>query len=704
MDSEVGLREARHSEGDVEPFSLADARLGLSMWAGSFAEPGDMDRFEEYHQRIDQLSTQELLERVKKTLEGIYTYKEDFTYVTPLMASGEGALEPRVFRNSILESGAATDTDVLFDLVHVNFFPQAIACLSEVKDEEEMRTILGMFVDRSGLPKFTDKIRDLRMDEERMKYFSIDEEGLDRIGRLLIGEDKTFFTNLNDLYAQVDFAHYPSNEASTVREMRLLVDVIKNSGIVRPVVAEIGCGTGRIPNELAEAFSEDETGDIIGIDPSPKNLRDAQQSDKTGRVRYLEGKFEPGTNLPLLDASVDIGIVLGRTLTHMRDFSEFENAFSSLYPKMTKKGFVIFDLPDPNTGDYERNRKNYARILQSLRIPVSTEDAMRYFNRVVDSPDKGKSLYDRYVLDLDLVGEDGVSLRDVIAKRCGFSVSEISRAEIPDWGGAENIYYKAEKISDDVAEYDQEITGDIDPAEITSDQLMKMPPDQYEKFLGRMVFKRPYDQETLSRLLPTIVKKTEKDLDVSVAELQSDDKRRIVVDRISQWTRFVMSRVDFSVDSEVLHELYSLIHDSNPIVSRYGRGVLPDVLRIDNLRERESVAASFDVRGRYYRDLREAILHLDDPENIRLVGDMVDAGWSEGYGNIPQTFLEVLADLESDRDPELILDGLGYVLGLEKKYGDEVLAFLESHKEVNDRYGDVIRQKVEKKRRLFESS
>ena len=108
--------------------------------------------------------------------------------------------------------------------------------------------------------------------------------------------------------------------ATTVRPffskwMDVLTDRVEADAITK--IADLGCGTGRFSNSLAEQFQAD----VIGIDPSTKMLREALNRPGSERVFYVGGTAEA---LPLPDESVDL-IFISMVFHH------FENPDSAVH-------------------------------------------------------------------------------------------------------------------------------------------------------------------------------------------------------------------------------------------------------------------------------------------------------------------------------------------------------------------------------------
>ena len=64
-------------------------------------------------------------------------------------------------------------------------------------------------------------------------------------------------------------------------------------------ILDLGCGTGRFAEALADRFDAD----VIGVDPSHKMLEQAQIKRRDHRVRYTRGR---GEAIPLANNSVDV--------------------------------------------------------------------------------------------------------------------------------------------------------------------------------------------------------------------------------------------------------------------------------------------------------------------------------------------------------------------------------------------------------------
>jgi ubiquinone/menaquinone biosynthesis C-methylase UbiE len=76
-------------------------------------------------------------------------------------------------------------------------------------------------------------------------------------------------------------------------------------------ILDLGCGTGRFSQGLAERFDAK----VIGFDPSEKMLEQARSKDPAHRIRYEAGR---GESIPLPDNSVDL-IFMSMIFHHFDD-------------------------------------------------------------------------------------------------------------------------------------------------------------------------------------------------------------------------------------------------------------------------------------------------------------------------------------------------------------------------------------------------
>ena len=104
-------------------------------------------------------------------------------------------------------------------------------------------------------------------------------------------------------------AGYDAGRAYSPQVLAYWLDVISRSvpkGSVSEIL-DLGCGTGRYSNGLADYFQAS----VVGIDPSEKMLAEAQRK-ASARVRYERASAE---SLPLRDAAVDMFLSRWRFIT-----------------------------------------------------------------------------------------------------------------------------------------------------------------------------------------------------------------------------------------------------------------------------------------------------------------------------------------------------------------------------------------------------
>jgi ubiquinone/menaquinone biosynthesis C-methylase UbiE len=77
------------------------------------------------------------------------------------------------------------------------------------------------------------------------------------------------------------------------------------------LIVDLGCGTGRFTQPLADRFAAK----LIGIDPSERMLDVARAKLSNARVEFLQASSE---NLPLLDGSADM-VFMSMVLHHLPD-------------------------------------------------------------------------------------------------------------------------------------------------------------------------------------------------------------------------------------------------------------------------------------------------------------------------------------------------------------------------------------------------
>lgn len=323
-------------------------------------------------------------------------------------------------------SNAQNGTDYLVDAIKISGnLIRAIHCLSDKSDEESKR-MLGIFVDNNGYVNVLNKVREDLNNNPDAK--------VKRSGRVLMGLDpddnsRPFHLQLADVYKALKFEEYKPNLASTDREVALIKKIISEQIPDRPstdiTILDVGCGTGRISNPLAEEYK------VIGVDESETNLDTAKRLDASGMVDY---KLASILDNDIPDDSVDCVILPGRTIPHSENVEGFFEWMGEIKRVLKPNGILIFDSPNPDKGRYLQNRKNFVKIIQGLGIPVTTQQGLDRYPYLIDSPD-GTNFYNRLVLPTDGIVDYSGWL--------GFDTAIVDIEPIYSDSDDENIYYLA---------------------------------------------------------------------------------------------------------------------------------------------------------------------------------------------------------------------------------------------------------------------
>ncbi len=95
--------------------------------------------------------------------------------------------------------------------------------------------------------------------------------------------------------------------------LQLWMNVVSTYAGEQPIntILDLGCGTGRFSEALADHFNAE----VVGVDPSTKMLDQARTKQRDRRVRYERGRAEA---IPLPDDSVDL-IFMSMVFHHIED-------------------------------------------------------------------------------------------------------------------------------------------------------------------------------------------------------------------------------------------------------------------------------------------------------------------------------------------------------------------------------------------------
>lgn len=335
---------------------------------------------------------------------------------------------------------------------------------------DEQQQLFKIALDMFDYPPVIDGLRTLLAEKNLSPK---QQTTIERFGRTLLGvtpDDTsiTFHPSLNSVYESLKdfFATYEPNVEVNNQELDMIrqtiqayVDARKAAGL--PLgdtrVIDLGCGTGRIANGLAQTVTGIK--EIVGIDASPDLLNVATNEYQTldtitTPVIYQQGTWndynyvynevthqnEWQSSLKLPPNSADAIVCVGRTLSHAEDEKRFGAILRQVHAGLKENGIFLFDFPDPNKGAYRDNRLNLLHGLQRIGLPVD-EAYLPQLDYTVDSAD-GRNLYNRYTPQLDRLQQ--------ILLSYGFELQEIKRSEIAGdlWKGSENVYFQARKLTE----------------------------------------------------------------------------------------------------------------------------------------------------------------------------------------------------------------------------------------------------------------
>lgn len=331
----------------------------------------------------------------------------------------------------------------LQDLIFELSFSNLDNCLEAIaaQDEEKARILLGMFINNNSFPRAINSVRQLLKDPDIPFQSRVN---LERLGKILLGFDPdsetSFHTSLNSVYAAVEFEKYPPNLSANEDDLKIISTVIKQIG-PNGVVVDLGTGTGRISKGLKRNGVENP---IIGIDISPENLRKATAEKQEKDPAFLEASWY---KIPLAEGKAKLVTSIGRCLPHAEEGRNFEKVIKEANRILAPEGIFLFDLPNPDKGEYLAGRKQFINFLRNAGIPIDElggeEEILKYTPYVIDSPD-GINFYNRFVPPIEAA--------IAILKRYGFEAEVISRrpiAYIKDGQeiqtNSENVYIKAVK-------------------------------------------------------------------------------------------------------------------------------------------------------------------------------------------------------------------------------------------------------------------
>jgi len=111
-------------------------------------------------------------------------------------------------------------------------------------------------------------------------------------------------------------------------------------------IIDVGCGAGQITRALAKMGAE-----VIGIDPSTRQLKRARSEPPLGNEIYIKGTAE---NLPFDDQSVDI-ILFFNSFHHVPK-NEYPRALQETYRVLRPGGQLLFAEPIADGPQFELSK------------------------------------------------------------------------------------------------------------------------------------------------------------------------------------------------------------------------------------------------------------------------------------------------------------------------------------------------------------
>ena len=154
-----------------------------------------------------------------------------------------------------------------------------------------------------------------------------------------------------------------------------------------------------------------------------------EEIEKSGNIaKIFQGDWHGNA---LADESLDAVYSLGRNILHDYSIVDQAQLFREANRILKPGGRFIFDIPDRETGGYQKMVGEYAEEMKRRGIRN-----FRY-GTIYDSPD-GKNFATRYAYSPDDIEE--------LARLAGFKIAKIEKRELETGQGDENLYYVLEKI------------------------------------------------------------------------------------------------------------------------------------------------------------------------------------------------------------------------------------------------------------------
>lgn len=319
---------------------------------------------------------------------------------------------------------------------------EGLKYIASMDNDETRRKFLGILIDNTSFVDTLNGVRRLLRDTENAQ----NKNQFERLGKMLLGFDpddrtKTFHTGLDTFYNAVDLNKMDHLNAATEFDLKVIKDTIAEYALEDDLKVIVGCGKGRHTNPLAR----DGIRGLVGIDIVKEEVEEAKKADTTNSVNYHTGDWDDMSEI-LPTGSAGFYANIGRNLTHVEKKEKFKTAVKETARILGKGKYALIDMPDNNSGLYRVFRQRLMGILKSLGIPFDKlgdeETALSYIEHTVDNPFPNDPTttdwMNRYTPSESTITE--------VLKEYGLQVVKKFQDEIKGWGGAQNVYYVAQKI------------------------------------------------------------------------------------------------------------------------------------------------------------------------------------------------------------------------------------------------------------------
>ena len=127
-----------------------------------------------------------------------------------------------------------------------------------------------------------------------------------------------------------------------------LLELLRQNGITRGLVVDLGCGSGLWARELSKAHY-----DVLGIDISPAMIEIARERVPGGEFRVASLLK---TDLPQCVAVTSLGESLSYLFDESNSMRELRRLFRRVYGALKPGGVFVFDIAEPGRGKGPRQK------------------------------------------------------------------------------------------------------------------------------------------------------------------------------------------------------------------------------------------------------------------------------------------------------------------------------------------------------------